>query len=66
MTMENKTRDFYLEQATKASFEAEKKYYEALAEQESAHHASLLDYYEYLTDPAGWFTIKERHSLDGG
>jgi len=26
----------------------------------------LLDYYEYLKDPAGWFTKKERPSLDGG
>jgi rubrerythrin len=66
MTMENRTRDFYRERAGKASFETEKKYYAALEKEESAHHAALLDYYEYMEDPAGWFTIKERHSLDGG
>lgn len=66
MAMENKTRDFYREQAKKASFEAEKKYYETLEKEESAHHAALLDYYEYMNDPSGWFTMKERHSLDGG
>jgi rubrerythrin len=66
MAMENKTRDFYREQAKKASFKEEKDYYEALAGEESAHHAVLLDYYEYLQNPAGWFTVKEHHSLDGG
>jgi rubrerythrin len=66
MTMENRTRDFYRERAGKASFETEKRYYQTLEKEEAAHHAALLDYYEYMKDPAGWFTIKERHSLDGG
>jgi rubrerythrin len=66
MDMENKTHDFYQEQARLASFEAEKKYYSTLAGEESAHHAVLLDYFEYLRNPAGWFTMKERQSLDGG
>jgi rubrerythrin len=66
MEMENKTRDFYQQQATTATFEAEKKYYSTLAGEETAHHAALLDYFEYLKNPAGWFTMKERHSLDGG
>ncbi|GAH21770.1 unnamed protein product, partial [marine sediment metagenome] len=29
-------------------------------------HLVLLDYYEYLKDPAGWFVRKEHPSLDGG
>jgi rubrerythrin len=66
MEMENKTRDFYNEQAQKSSLEIEKKYYTILAGEESAHHAVLLDYFEYLKNPADWFTVKERHSLDGG
>jgi rubrerythrin len=66
MEMENKTRDFYKERAEKGAFETEKKYYEILAGEESAHHAVLLDYYEYIKDPVGWFTVKEHHSLDGG
>jgi rubrerythrin len=66
MEMENKTRDFYKERAALGTFNAEKKYYEILAGEESSHHAVLLDYYEYIKDPVGWFTIKERHSLDGG
>ena len=66
MTMENKTRDFYHGRGKIAAFEAEKDYYLALEQQESDHHAALLDYYEYMKDPAGWFNVKERHSLDGG
>ena len=66
MKMENKTRDFYLEHAGKASFEAEKQFYTILVGEESTHHALLLDYYEYLQNPAQYFTMKERHSLDGG
>jgi rubrerythrin len=66
MAMENKTRDYYQAQFKRATFEAEKKYFERLAGEEASHHAALLDYYEYLKDPDGWFTIKERHSLDGG
>jgi rubrerythrin len=66
MDMENKTRDFYQKQAQGSSFEAEKKYFEILAQEESVHHSLLLDYFEYMRNPAGYFTMKERHSLDGG
>jgi rubrerythrin len=66
MTMENKTLDYYKECSLKSNFKAEKKYYETLAGEESSHHAVLLDYFEYINDPANWFTMKERHSLDGG
>jgi rubrerythrin len=65
MAMENKTRDFYHQRAKEASFAVEKNYYNALEKEENAHHAVLLDYYEYMKDPAGWFAMKERHSLDG-
>jgi rubrerythrin len=66
MDMENKTYDFYKERAAAFSFVAEKKFYESVAGQERMHHAVLLDYYEYLKNPVDWFTMKERHSLDGG
>jgi rubrerythrin len=66
MAMENKTRDFYERQAEASSYEIEKKYYNALAGEERSHHALLLDYFELLNDPGQYFTMKERHSLDGG
>ncbi len=66
MDMENKTHDFYKSQWGNATYDAERDFYETLAAEEREHHLILLDYYEYLKDPAGWFVSKEHPSLDGG
>ena len=66
MKMENKTREFYLNRSEVATFAAEKEFYLDLAKEERVHHTLLLDYYEYMQDPAQYFTFKEKHSLDGG
>ena len=66
MGMENKTYDFYKSQGKDATYNAEREFYETLAVEEREHHLILLDYYEYLKDPAGWFVTKEHPSLDGG
>ena len=66
MDMENESYDFYQQQETEATHDAEREFYQALSAQEKEHHLILLDYYEYLKDPAAWFVEKEHHSLDGG
>ena len=66
MDMENKTLDFYTSQSKKAAYDTERDFYQALAAEEREHHLVLLDYYEYLKDPAAWFVTKEHPSLDGG
>jgi rubrerythrin len=66
MEMENKTREFYKSQDQKAGYDAEKKLYSALAAEEEGHYLTLVDYREYLIDPAGYFRKAEHHSLDGG
>ena len=66
MDMENKTYDFYKSRSKQAGYDAEKQLYEDIAVQESEHHRVLLDYYEFLTNPAGWFIQKEHTSVDGG
>ena len=66
MAMENKTYDFYESQGESATHDAERGFYKTLAAEEREHHLVLLDYYEYLKDPAGWFVTKEHPSLDGG
>jgi len=66
MGLENKTYDFYKSQGRNATYDAERGFYETLAAEEREHHIILLDYYEYLKDPAGWFVRKEHPSLDGG
>ena len=64
--MESKTYDFYQNQGGGATYDTERDFYETLAAEEREHHLVLLDYYEYLKDPAGWFVEKEHPSLDGG
>mgnify|MGYP001095359993 CR=1 FL=1 len=66
MNMENKTHDFYKSQGGNAAYDAERDFYETLAAEEKEHHLVLLDYFEYLKDPAGWFVKTEHPSLDGG
>ncbi|MFC2020995.1 ferritin family protein [Chloroflexota bacterium] len=66
MGMENKTLDFYKDLGAKATNDTEKGYYEALSAEEREHYLILLDYYEFLKDPAGWFVKSEHPSLDGG
>ncbi len=66
MALENKTYDFYKRQSEMATYNAERDFYEAVAAQEGEHHRILLDYYEFLKDPAAWFVQKEHPSLDGG
>jgi rubrerythrin len=66
MDMENKTYDFYKNQSKNAAYEAERDFYNTVAAEETEHHRVLLDYYEYLKDPAGWFVKMEHPSLNGG
>jgi rubrerythrin len=66
MEMENKTYDFYKARSARATYDAEKQFYEEVAMQEEEHHRVLLDYYEFLKSPAAWFVQKEHPSLDGG
>ncbi len=66
MDMENKTEELYKKRAVKAEYDAERRFYVALAAEERGHYLALVDYREYLIDPAGWFRKMEHHSLDGG
>ncbi|MBI4333423.1 MAG: ferritin family protein [Chloroflexi bacterium] len=62
---EIKSRDFYAGQAQRADDPVEKSFYNTMAGEEQGHYLQLTDYREYLINPAGYFVMKERHSLDG-
>jgi len=64
--MEMKSHDLYKGYARSAVHDAEREFYTVLAAEEKEHQLILLDYYEYLNDPAAWFVAKEHPSLDGG
>jgi len=66
MAMENKTYDYYTKQGENATYDAERDFYRMVTAEEREHYLILLDYYEYLKDPAAWFVNKEHPSLDGG
>ncbi len=65
MAKELQAYDMYRSRAAETDSQAEKKFYNVLAGEERMHHLALLDSYEYLTDPAGWYTVKEKWTLDG-
>ena len=65
MDMEVKSYDLYHSRSEESTLPVEKRFYETLAGEERGHHLALLDSYEYLSDPAGWFTKEEHWSLDG-
>lgn len=66
MKMENRTFDFYSDRESKAAGDTEREFYKAIAAEERQHHLALLNYYEFLGDPTGWFIKSEHHSIDGG
>lgn len=66
MDLENKTLDFYNERAEQTSYPAEKQLYEAIAMQEREHYRVLMEYYDFLQDPAQWYVKHEHTSVDGG
>jgi rubrerythrin len=63
--MENRTLDYYRQQSRDAVYPAAREFYLALAGQEAEHARLLLDYFEYLTNPAAYFVNTEHPSLDG-
>ena len=66
MDIENRTYDFYKMRSSLAAYSGEKELYEEIAAQEKEHHRVLLDYFEFLKNPASWFVEKEHSSVDGG
>ena len=66
MALEDKSYTFYKSRLEEAESFHEKSFYKALTAEERMHYLALLDSYEYLANPQGWFTRKERWGLDGG
>jgi rubrerythrin len=65
LEMEKKSYDLYHSRSEESTLPVEKRFYKALAGEERGHHLALTDSLQYLRNPAGWFTEKERWSLDG-
>jgi len=65
MEMEMKSYNLYHSRSEESTLPVEKRFYETLAGEERGHHLALVDSYEYLSDPSGYFAKSEHWSLDG-
>ena len=65
LEMEKKTLDFYRDRSAHTGLYSEKHMYVAIAEQESEHARVLQEYFEFISDPAGYFVKTEHTSVDG-
>ncbi len=65
MAMEDRSYNFYKSRLEESGSPHEKSFYKALTGEERLHYLALLDSYEYLLNPQGWFSKKERWGLDG-
>jgi rubrerythrin len=65
MDMEIRSYNLYHSRIAESTLPVEKQFYKTLAGEERGHHLALLDSYEYLSNPTGWFTKKEHWSLNG-
>jgi len=62
---EAKGTKFYAELRDSVSNPKEKEFFDLLSKMENEHYLSLKDTEEYFIDPASWYRMKERHTLDG-
>ena len=65
MQMEDKSYDLYNQRFEQAGKGPEKDFYGKIACEERGHKLILLDYYEYMKDPGGWYVKDEHPSMDG-
>lgn len=65
MKMEDQSYSFYRSRGEEATSPTEKAFYQALTAEERTHYLTLVDSYEYLSDPQGYFTKTEHWGLDG-
>lgn len=63
MAMEDKSYDLYHARYEQANG-MERDYYDKIAAEEREHKLVLLDYFEFLHNPAAWYVKAERPSLE--
>jgi rubrerythrin len=63
--MEIKSRDYYKKKAAVSGSGIVSEFLATVSAEEQGHYLALIDYKEYMEDPADWFTRIEHHLLDG-
>jgi rubrerythrin len=65
LKMEQQSIDFYQRLAKQAQDPMERRFLLSLVNEERGHYYYLVDYRNYLVDPADWYYIKEMGNVDG-
>lgn len=63
--METKSIEFYQRLAKQAQDAKERRFLMSLINEERGHYNFLVDYRNYLLDPADWYYVKEMGHVDG-
>lgn len=66
LDMEDKSTKYYEGLANETENPFEKRFCLTLSYEERGHYLKIMDSIEYLTDPAGWYYVKEGSMVDGG
>ncbi|HOJ70267.1 MAG TPA: ferritin family protein [Syntrophorhabdaceae bacterium] len=66
LEMEDKSIKYYEKLAAKTDDYFEKRFYLTLSYEERGHYLRIMDSIEYISDPAGWYFIKQGSMVDGG
>jgi rubrerythrin len=66
LELEQKSYNFYKEQAGQAHDPKLKKLFRFLMEQENAHYMLIQKAYDYIKDPVNFYVEEERWMFDGG
>jgi|TARA_B100001971_G_C18124086_1_gene501062 rubrerythrin len=64
--LEQNSYDYYKEQAKNTDKQELKKFFRFLMEQENTHYELIRKAYDYIKDPASFFSEEEKWIVDGG
>lgn len=65
MEMEEKSVAYYNKLAREATGPLERRFFLSLVNEEREHFLTLLDFHNFIADPADWFFISEMAHVDG-
>ncbi len=66
LKMESCSIDYYTKLAKEATNPLARRFFMSVAHEERGHYYALMDMHNYLTDPVGWFFVKQMSMEDGG
>jgi len=66
LDFEDKSIKYYERLAKNSKDNFERRFYLTLSYEERGHYLKIMDSIQYISDPTGWYYVKERSMVDGG